>query len=451
MKRMLVTMVVVGMVFCAFAGGGKENESSQEKTEVSFYTWWGDSEQELGEAIIKEFETKHPEIDIKENYIPYNDYLSKINTLIAAGETPDVFFIQEFLANEWGEKGVVKDLNTLYQAEGIDPDDLYVANSMFKTGENLWAINFGMTTICMFYNKELFAQTGITPPGLDATDPWTWEEYVDAAIKLTKDINGNTPDDVDFDSNNVQTYGTLMPTHQNTLQALLYANGTSIATDDGMALEITKEKGLEVIQNIADLSFVHKCAPSFGATKSAFSNATVMLMNNQLGMLIDGAYMFPNFQNENYDVGVTALPVIGDTPSSIAWAAAYVMGNDTKVEDAAFTFYKYLLDFNNVVDASKKNNTGMGILPHTKSTYSDPELNAKWIDVYHKDMAALTNSVLNDASRVGENVTLKNFPFIVEQTIIPQLDMVWLGEMSAEEALSTLDETLEDDMKGTWK
>lgn len=432
-------------------GEAKEPAATGETTEVSMYTWWGDSEQDLGEAIVKDFEKEHPEIDVKENYIPYNDYLSKINTLIAAKQTPDVFLIQEFLANEWGTKGVAKDLRPLYEAQGLTPEDLYLPTAMYRTDNSLWGVNPSLTTICLFYNKTLFEAANITPPGLDATNPWTWEEYVDAAVKLTKDASGKTPKDAGFDINNAQVFGTLMPNNQNNLQALMYAAGTSIASEDGMSLEITKEKGVDALQKIADLSLKEQCAPSVAATKSAFSNAAVMLMNDQLGMFIDGAYVFPNFTNEGYEVGVTAIPKIGEKANNMAWGATLMIGADTKVENEAFTFLQFITNFDKTVEASINNKIGMGNLPHTLSTMNDPDLYKKWEENYDPAMTELTTSILKDASRVGECVTLKNFATIVEQTLLPQLDKVWLGEMTAQEAMSTMDETLTPEMEGVWQ
>ena len=44
---------------------------------------------------------------------------------------------------------------------------------------------------------------------------------------------------------------------------------------------------------------------------------------------------------------------------------------------------------------------------------------------------------------------VKNFPVIVDNTIVPALDNVWLGEVTAKEALEALD--LSDNVDGYWK
>ena len=62
---------------------------------------------------------------------------------------------------------------------------------------------------------------------------------------------------------------------------------------------------------------------------------------------------------------------------------------------------------------------------------------------------AFKNILQADTTVLGDNVRVKNFPVIVDNTIVPALDNVWLGEVSAKEALEVLD--LSDSIDGYWK
>lgn len=98
-KKMLMVLLGASMVLSpltAFADG--------EKTKVTFYMWAADAEQEFDRAIVAQYEEEHPDIDIEENYIPYAEYLSKINTMAAAGSMPDIFNLPEGNVFEWGKK-----------------------------------------------------------------------------------------------------------------------------------------------------------------------------------------------------------------------------------------------------------------------------------------------------------------------------------------------------------
>ena len=110
--------------------------------------------------------------------------------------------------------------------------------------------------MAVFYNKALFEENGLELPSADPDNPWTWEEYVDVAKKLTKDYDGKTPLDEGFNDQDVMTYGTVMPTDFVKWLPLLYSNNSAIANDEGTELLINTPEGIEVIQAIADLSLV---------------------------------------------------------------------------------------------------------------------------------------------------------------------------------------------------
>lgn len=146
-----------------------DKSSSGKKKTVTFYMWAADAEQEFDKAIVAQYEKEHPDIDIEENYIPYAEYLSKINTMAAAGSMPDIFNLPEGNVFEWGEKGALLDLKPLYDAAGVKPSDVSVDSAIFATDENVWSVGYNVTTMCMYYNKELLEQNGIELPSTVAS------------------------------------------------------------------------------------------------------------------------------------------------------------------------------------------------------------------------------------------------------------------------------------------
>lgn len=202
-KKLLVLFVGICMVCtclgCGSGGGSAstagsaaepgQTEASQadrsagEKKKVTFYMWASDAEQEFDKAIVAQYEKENPDIDIEENYIPYAEYLSKINTMAAAGSMPDIFNLPEGNVFEWGEKGALLDLKPLYEEAGVNPSDVSVDSAIFSTDENVWSVGYNVTTMCMYYNKELLEQNGIALPSTDASKPWSWDEFVENAKK----------------------------------------------------------------------------------------------------------------------------------------------------------------------------------------------------------------------------------------------------------------------------
>lgn len=429
-----------------------KNSSGNKKT-VTFYMWAGDAEQEFDKAIVAQYEKEHPDIDIEENYIPYSEYLSKINTMAAAGSMPDIFNLPEGNVFEWGEKGALLDLKPLYDEAGVKPSDVSVDSAIFATDDNVWSVGYNITTMCMYYNKELLEQNGIELPSTDASKPWSWDEFVENAKKITKDANGNGPEDAGFDPDNITVYGTMMPTDWTKYIALLHTNDAGILNEDGSALSISSDAGIEVIQSIADLGNVIHCAPSSAMAKGAFSDASAMLMNGQVAMVIDGGWALANYTNEGFDVGVAPIPAFKH-PADISWTAGLCMSPNAADNKEAFDFYQYFTNFMNSIQAALDQGVSLGGLPHTLEVFDGGENEKKWVSTYTKvDAAQMCEAFKNilqaDTTVLGDNVRVKNFPVIVDNTIVPALDNVWLGEVSAREALEALD--LSDSIDGYWK
>ena len=111
-------------------------ETPKEKAVISFLKWGEGSERDLDMDSIEKFNAANPDIEVKGEVIKYDDYLSKINTLIAANSTPDIFYINEYLPVEWGQKGIGADMRPYYEKNGIVPEDRYVGAALFKSADN---------------------------------------------------------------------------------------------------------------------------------------------------------------------------------------------------------------------------------------------------------------------------------------------------------------------------
>jgi multiple sugar transport system substrate-binding protein len=451
MKRVLIVVLTILMAAqFAFAGARRQAGGTGEVKTLTLYTWWADAERTMGEALVADFEAAHPNVRVEQNH-NNTEYLSRINTMMASGSPPDVFFLNEYLLNEWGEKGAVEDLYPYFSRAGIDPDQFYVGSALYKTGNHLWGINATATTICFYYNKDLFRQAGVTPPPDSAVNPWTWQQFVDAAKKLTKDSAGRSPDDPGFNYDQVVQYGAVAPTNGWIYWLpLLYSAGTSLSDENGTSLAMAGPAGTDMIQKIANLSLVDKVAPTFAMTQSsAFSSLPTLLMNGQLAMFIGGTFHWADFSNENFDVGVAQIPSLTGRGNNMAWSAGFQLRKGAGQE--SFELLRYLTDFNNWVKAAKNHNIQLPGLPQTNSTYNDPALNAQWRSLFDPTMAKIVGDILQNASRVGENVTLKNFAELMDQIIRPELDKVWLGEETAQQAMEILTRQTQGKFQGVWK
>jgi multiple sugar transport system substrate-binding protein len=128
---------------------------------------------------VTEYQKTHPNVTI--NVVPQSTdtLISAFQTAAASKSGPDI-------ASQWATGPVL----SFVWSDAVAPiSDLAPADEMkhwLNTNENtyagkVWAMPMYLLGIGLGYNKDLFAQAGVTPP---AGDRWTWDEFLAASEKL---------------------------------------------------------------------------------------------------------------------------------------------------------------------------------------------------------------------------------------------------------------------------
>jgi multiple sugar transport system substrate-binding protein len=458
----LIAMLVVGMLAgCTSSSSSKSSSSSNpasstdnvttavpssgEKIKLSYMSWKNETEMTNIKKIADTFMKEHPNVEVDLQPVPYNEYLSKLNTLMAADQAPDVFYLPEFMDIDWGKKGVALDLAPYLQSS--DLNNKLINQIVYRDGDKVWAIANGVGTLLMYYNKKLFQDAGIEPPSKDPLHPWTWDQFIAANKKLTTDQSGKHPGEQGFNANATKVFGTLPPTHWLSLMPLLYSNGARFATPDGMSLALNSPEAKQVLQSVADLSLVHKVAPSPIAVKS-LPGATQMFKNNQLAMAIDGNWTLPDYVKQGIDIGVAPLPMFKE-PKDIVWNSGYMVSKKSKHPEEAVQLLMKLIDFSNLPDLNVNTD-----LPNLMNWYTEKENFDKWTHssgyFSNEDFKTMIGDTVLKTAVWPESVTLQDFGILIDQTASPELDRLWLGEAKLDDVLRTIDEKTKGKFKGVW-
>lgn len=150
--------------------------------------WWKDRDAEWTAA--------YPNITIQHEQVSYGDLNTKLQTYVASGSAPDIMmgkgdFILSYVFNnialnlsDYMSQAYIDDLTPTVKAQQLVNGKLYA--SAWETSQTL-----------LSFNKDLFAKAGVqTPPETpDISGAWTWDEFNEAAKKLTAALNpsGNGP------------------------------------------------------------------------------------------------------------------------------------------------------------------------------------------------------------------------------------------------------------------
>jgi sn-glycerol 3-phosphate transport system substrate-binding protein len=153
-------------------------------------TYWGSFSGVLGEAekaITDRFNEEHT--DIKVNYQfqgNYEETAQKLTAALQANQAPDVSLLSDVWWFKFYLAGTLAPMNDLVSAAGLDLTDYVdsLINEGNRNGVQYW-IPFARSTPLFYYNKEAFAEVGMTEA------PKIWDELMAVAPELVR-MDGST-------------------------------------------------------------------------------------------------------------------------------------------------------------------------------------------------------------------------------------------------------------------
>lgn len=430
-----LTLVLTG---CSTGSNKGENDngqgtaSSTEKITLKYIDWEGKVAHDIMAANFKKFEEMHPNIKVQYQSIT-DGYAQKLNSLAAANDLPDAAFMQEAEVLRWAKNDKLVDL-TPYFEDGTFSEKLD-SNVFIDVEGRTVAVSAANEIIHIHYNKALFEEAGIEPPPADKSQAWTWDEFLDAARKLTKDKNGKHPGESGFDPNNIVQYGVDIPKVDFIWMPLAMSNDGGLLSPDGKELWLGKPETIDVIQKVADLSLVEHVSPNPLQAKSMPGDLATRFLTKRLAMLISGQWELVGLGDAvnkgKLNNGVGVLPIFKKAVTTNAGGAPAIFKTSKHQKEAA-ELVKFILD-----PANAQANFDSGVwMPTEKSWYTDADMIDQWTKSkvhppeYKQAVVdyALTSTqpyYWFKVSNYAELATIMN----------PALDQVWLGKKTAKEVV----------------
>jgi multiple sugar transport system substrate-binding protein len=299
----------------------------------------------------------------------------------------------------------------------------------------------------LFYNKAVFDAAGVSYPPAAAEDAWTWDEFLDAARKLTRDVSGRHPGEPGFDPDQISMYGVSFETDQwYGYLPFIYSNGGEVVDESGSRLLLDSPQAVEAIQRLADLMWVQHVMPTPEQQRSLPASDALM-QTGQLAMDIRGQWKLLDYASmEGLDFGVAVLPKMKE-PKTIILGSPTVIFSGAQHLEAAVEFYKFHND-PKVVDLYAR---GLW-MPLQQSYYTDPNAITSWIDnPAHppESLDAIVHYTLCCVVR-APHYYVKNFGQITLEVIQPAVERVWNNEAGAAEALRQAVRNAEGLLAGRW-
>ncbi len=166
MKKVLGFMFVI-MTLVLLVGCNQEEKTLQ-------MLWWSDgTEGEVMQDLLDQYEEEKG-IVIELVSIPYNDYETRLATMISGGEAPALARVTEGHLNNFKEQ--IIPLDDVYDTAGY-------TNLFYNADGEVISLPMDITANGLFVNVDLLEANNVNYPELG--DPvWTWEEFETEMNKL---------------------------------------------------------------------------------------------------------------------------------------------------------------------------------------------------------------------------------------------------------------------------
>ncbi|MGC4105381.1 MAG: sugar ABC transporter substrate-binding protein [Thermomicrobiales bacterium] len=441
-RRGFLKTAGAGVALSAAILAARPAAAKQDKVTLTFMHWGDLNEKTAITNVIKKFEEANSNITIDQRHVP-DDYGTKLNTLAAANDLPDLFHMSEGPAHAWAADGKIMDMTQYRDKYPVFGDRLPQTFYYYAPGKTFGTMN-AAEIMMLFYNREMFEESGVTPPPAKASEALSWDEFVALAKSVTVDNSGKTANDPDFDGDNIRQYGISFPRGWLGWFPLVKSNGGDLTDADATTFTLNSDEGAEVIQKLQDLIYVHKVAPTPSQAEN-LPATSVQLQSRRVAMVIDGQWSLLSLGEAQVPVGVAVLPTL-KTPTTVIVGSITAVHADTEHPDEALAFWLFHNDPVHNLDLFAR---GL-MMPLEEKYYIDQAS----IDLWTKNSAHPDGYIdagvnyLKDNS-ISSPVVLKDFEKI-DAAISAGLDAVWLNKATAKDALDTMASDVQALLKGKY-
>jgi ABC-type glycerol-3-phosphate transport system substrate-binding protein len=327
MKKSLAVFLALAMVMMcsgmlsAMAESGEEQITLRVAAMVGFGNGY-----EVNQQIMNKFTDEHPNVKIEFEEIPmdgseWNVYVSKLQTMVAAGNAPDVVDMATEGMQQMHKNGLAVSLNKYLESEPELRDQMLadteeVLYQPFLIDGELYCLMMQWNNCITHFNMDRLAEAGLTLPD----ENWDKEEFLKYCEALTTEKDGE------------KRYGVLVPAYYFAQTAWLYAFDASFLNEDWTKAAINTPNAVECFQFMHDLIWKYGYAP----VPQPGDDYTQMLIDGKVAMDCAGRWPVNTYAANNFtNVGVQYNPSFKQKANVYGTEGFIVMSTTEHYEEAA--------------------------------------------------------------------------------------------------------------------
>jgi multiple sugar transport system substrate-binding protein len=317
-RRLVAVAAALAVGILSACGGGNGAGSGSGSTDKADLVWqfWigGTADQAAWQKVADQAHTDHAGITVKLQGTSWDNYWSKIGTLLASGKAPCIIGMQSLRTASYAN--AMLPLDDLMKKYGVKAEDFDkpIMDGLKVDGKQI-AIPYDSGPMVIFYNRDAFTAAGLAAP----KPGWTMDDFKAAAKKLT--AAGKT--------GFVTTPGDL-----SVLPWVLTSTGAKPLSDDGK-LNLTDSKFEQGFQSYVDFVHTDKIAPAVPSASGDF--ATTQFTSGKAAMMLDGPWSVINVRNQTkFKLGIAPIPAGPDGSKTYTAGSGFGISRSCKTPDAAF-------------------------------------------------------------------------------------------------------------------
>jgi multiple sugar transport system substrate-binding protein len=403
------------------------------KTKLVFnsYTWSG--YEDAMRQVIDGWTKLHPEVELEAQFVPQDDYWTKIQTMVASGTPPDSGIADYGRLVSYAKNGTLLDISEYLKAASFPLDTMFpgaTAQYRWTDGEfdsgnqsgNYFGLPSDAQSQVFVYNKKMFDDAGVAYP----TDDWTWDDMLAAAQKLTK------PDENKWGISRIDNYILFKGNW-------VWAAGGALHTPDFSKSMLADPATIEAYKWNWDLIYTHKVAPPPGSMTS-----TNPFMTGQVAMYVDGVWWISDFVNgiKDFEWDVALFPKhpkTGKRTTSVESDGWWVY-KGTKEGDLAYDLVQYL--------ALPEQQKQFGVLNYIIPS-NIPDIAKEW---YAKTPPANRMKALDNITMDSAKVDFTYFEFgTIVNAVMPVIDKAFADGEDITAAMQEADTVMNEELTKAWE
>ena len=288
---------------------------------------------EFIDFALGEFAKKYPDIKLDVVAAEQSAYKTKLNTAMASGNPPDVFYtLPGGFLNAFVKGGQMYALDDDLAKDGWRDSFLESAIAQTTTGGKTYAVPVDVDSVVFWYDKALFAEKGWTVPK-------DWDELMALSEKIKAD--GVVP----FALGNKDSWPATFWFQY--MEMRLKGSGVVASFVNQDANATLGPEGDKAMEKVAEVAKKEYFPTGFNGMSS--QEANMLFLNGQAAMMLNGTWQIGASGDapEGFDLGWFAFPTVkdgaGDQSDVLAGvAASFGISEKTANKADAVTLLRFL-------------------------------------------------------------------------------------------------------------